>query len=203
MVDDDVRLVATWRRQLESLGHEVLAAYAVEAAAAYLKRETRLHGAIIDRFLPDGGGEELLIWLRARLPNLPILVTTGAALDEPLLNALLGVGAQFRRKPLLRATLESFADRALAAANSECGGVWASFIASAQLTHAESTTPRALLECDSESEAAALLGLAQDTVRTHRKRVLRKTGCTSIKRVACRLLRKARLFDNPSAAKRR
>src|SRR5690606_35623833 len=70
---------------LEELGFEVVEAGTAAEALAALDDPSGLHVALVDLGLPDRPGEELIHDIRARLPDLPVVVVTGrdaSALSE-------------------------------------------------------------------------------------------------------------------------
>ncbi len=74
-VDDDERLLASYRRGLERT-HRVLTASTAETALQ-LAAEHPLQLAIVDLHLREGSSIDLLRQLRARLPELQIAVVSG------------------------------------------------------------------------------------------------------------------------------
>lgn len=82
LVVDDELIVATAVGELLTEGGHV-ASIAHDAAEALFAaaRIGRLDAAILDLQLPDGSGAGLITELRRRWPGLPIVISTGYALD--------------------------------------------------------------------------------------------------------------------------
>lgn len=85
---------------LEQLGFEVVQAEDGEAAlAAFSTRPHAFAVAVMDLVMPRLDGAEACLQLRARRPDLPIVVSTGYA-DAPIASRLQGCGAlEFLPKP--------------------------------------------------------------------------------------------------------
>jgi DNA-binding response OmpR family regulator len=75
IVEDDQRLAHVLCRVLAKSGYEV--EWAVNAAAAVRDFDRAPAVALIDLHLPDGDGVDLAGVLRARYPDLPMLLMTG------------------------------------------------------------------------------------------------------------------------------
>jgi DNA-binding response OmpR family regulator len=75
VVEDDHRLGPVLCRVLSRSGYEVEWAGNVAAAVADLGRPPAV--ALLDLHLPDGNGADLAAVLRARYPDLPMLLMTG------------------------------------------------------------------------------------------------------------------------------
>lgn len=76
VVDDDERLAAAFTRVLADAGHRVLHVTAGDAALAAVDAH-HVHVALVDLVLPGLAGVPLLVQLRARVPDLAIVVVTG------------------------------------------------------------------------------------------------------------------------------
>jgi CheY-like chemotaxis protein len=102
--DPDVRGVA--RRLLERAGYGVLEAGDAAAALAWLRSEARIDLLFTDVTLPRGvSGPEIARETATLRPELPVLFTTGYALDGRRSEALPPEGAPVLRKPFTRDTL--------------------------------------------------------------------------------------------------
>ncbi|HLN27461.1 MAG TPA: response regulator [Gemmataceae bacterium] len=75
LVEDDQRLAQVLCRVLTKSGYEV--EWAVNAAAAVRDFQRAPEVALLDLHLPDGDGVELAAVLRARYPDLPMILMTG------------------------------------------------------------------------------------------------------------------------------
>lgn len=93
IVDDEVDNARVFRMVLEASGHVVLTAWDLGSARTMLAGEpSRLVAVLLDIFLPDGMGLDLLRELSRSRPALPVVVMTAAA--EPRWRAeALGYGA--------------------------------------------------------------------------------------------------------------
>jgi len=60
VVDDEERIRKTWARGLKQAGHEVSACGSVASALRLLKREAAWDAVLLDIYLADGTGDELL-----------------------------------------------------------------------------------------------------------------------------------------------
>ena len=107
LVDDDIRVLRSLRRALESAGHRVRAANSAEAAL-------KLHIAdedvlVADRVMPRCGGLSLLKQMRERHPALKAVLISGHGLgpeNKPQ-------GVSFLDKPFKAEALEQVLDALL------------------------------------------------------------------------------------------
>jgi len=79
LVDDDELIRSSTRLLLEALGHAVTTADSGEEALRLLAAGTRPELVLLDMNMPGWGGGGTLPRLRALLPGLPVLLTTGRA----------------------------------------------------------------------------------------------------------------------------
>ncbi len=78
LVDDEPQVLSVARRSLESLGYEVVAHGSPESAlAAFDADQKRWHLVITDFAMPGMNGVELARYIRARRPELAIVLCTG------------------------------------------------------------------------------------------------------------------------------
>lgn len=93
VVDDEVDNARVFRMVLEADGHVVLVAWDLDSARTMLAGEpSRLSAVLLDIFLPDGMGLDLLKELTRSRPTLPVVVMTAAA-EPKWREAALGHGA--------------------------------------------------------------------------------------------------------------
>jgi CheY-like chemotaxis protein len=81
VVDDEILVATAVEDVLAGAGHQVAVAFGAEEAIATLARLPVLDAVILDLQLPDGSGAEVLRALRGRWPGLPVVISTGYALD--------------------------------------------------------------------------------------------------------------------------
>lgn len=77
VVDDEPMIRSAVRELLEALGHQVTTAGSCAEAMAKVEAELPLDGVILDMNMPVMGGAATLPRLRALLPALPIILSTG------------------------------------------------------------------------------------------------------------------------------
>jgi signal transduction histidine kinase/CheY-like chemotaxis protein len=83
IVEDDDMVRATMAQTLRDAGCRVKeAASAQEARTSWQEAPDRLDAAIVDIGLPDGSGDGVVAAIKARRPDLPILVVTGYVDEE-------------------------------------------------------------------------------------------------------------------------
>ncbi|MEZ4332801.1 MAG: response regulator [Myxococcota bacterium] len=107
LVDDDPQLLRLMTRLLEKSGHVVRSATsAVEALTCFEDGPPGFELAILDVNLAAGGGAEALLpELRARIPELEVVLISGDVLPASLEQALATRGGRFLRKPFAPSAL--------------------------------------------------------------------------------------------------
>lgn len=101
VIDDDLSIRETLRRQLAEEGHDVAIAESAEAAIAMLGgRETEPALVITDIRMPGMSGLELLRWLRDAQPDTDVIVVTAHEDMETAIAAMKGGAYEFLVKPL-------------------------------------------------------------------------------------------------------
>jgi CheY-like chemotaxis protein len=109
--DDDVAMLLV--EMLQGLGHEVRHEGTGRAALAAIEAGHRPGLVITDMMLPGGlGGLELASEVRARLPEVPVVVTTGHSEQAAELRAS---GLRVLCKPFRAADLEAIVRETVAA----------------------------------------------------------------------------------------
>lgn len=112
VVDDEPVLLDVVASFLDSFGDRAVVAGSVEEALARFDAHPEIDGALLDLTMPSGGGAVIVRALRARRPNLPIVLMSGFAQSdvtadlEGLLDAILS-------KPFTVRDLRRTIDRAL------------------------------------------------------------------------------------------
>ena len=81
VVDDEAITAAAMEQLLEDAGHIVAVASSQGEALAIAGRLSELDAAVVDLQLPDGPGSEIVTALRERWQGLPVVISTGYALD--------------------------------------------------------------------------------------------------------------------------
>jgi DNA-binding NarL/FixJ family response regulator len=177
VVDDEPNVAAGFSRDVSRAGWRPLVANSVHEASQYLD-DKELTGMIVDVYLPDGSGLELIRDVRARKPNLPILVVTGAHSSDIANEAHL-VGVEYACKPSIRANVVAFLARCGPAID-RISKVLAETEALHCLTPAEIRVVGAALENASHARLAAALCLSPHTVKSHVTSILDKTGAATL-----------------------
>jgi CheY-like chemotaxis protein len=77
VVDDSPEICAALRRELARLGHTVVAVDSVEAAIGLFERDNQLSVALVDLFLVDDDGRDLLAYLARERPGVRRVLMSG------------------------------------------------------------------------------------------------------------------------------
>lgn len=186
VVDDDDHVRGAIRTILEEDGRTVEDYADCEAfLEAYIpSREACL---LIDAYLPEMSGLELLQHLHATGHRLPAIMITGYG-DVPMAVQAMKAGASdFIEKPISRGELLAGVARAFEQArDSSKLSAWKESAAS----HVASLTPRQrqimelVLAGHPSKNIAADLGISQRTVENHRASIMKKTGSKSLPALA-------------------
>jgi len=113
IVEDDIALrkMLTW--DFEDLGYTVTGVTSCQQAREQAARYD-FDLALIDYHLPDGTGVDLLKDLRARRPEMPIIMSSGLSCAETASRAVTDHGAfEFVAKPVAAQTLHQIFQTAL------------------------------------------------------------------------------------------
>ena len=81
IVDDEIIIAMAGEAVLAGQGHTPLVATGVEEAMVLAEDAPRLDAAVVDLQLGTGSGAELIGKLRALWPGLPVVISTGYALN--------------------------------------------------------------------------------------------------------------------------
>lgn len=106
VVDDEVDLLATYRRLLQRLGQPVIAAASCREALDVI-RSRPLTLVIADIRLCDGDGLDVVRAVRTTQTPPPVIVVTGYASENSRLHALAAGAAAYVAKPF---SVSGFAD---------------------------------------------------------------------------------------------
>jgi signal transduction histidine kinase/ActR/RegA family two-component response regulator len=109
VVDDDVLVLQNTSAMLEDLGHTVVEAGSAQEALAHLNRLRTVDLMITDQAMPGTTGLQLVDAVKARWPNLPIILATGYAdLPSDLDSTVVRLSKPFRQHELAKAVAASF-----------------------------------------------------------------------------------------------
>jgi len=94
VVEDETAMQQQLRIDLRDLGYQPLVAASVPSAVELLERE-RIAGVLLDLVLDEGedAGFELLTWLRAHHPGLPVIVLSAAQVNSAAIRHAYELGA--------------------------------------------------------------------------------------------------------------
>jgi two-component system, chemotaxis family, CheB/CheR fusion protein len=186
VVDDDAHVRDLMREVLEEEGR-IIAAFATceEFLASY--QPTHEACLLIDAYLPEMSGLELLRRLRDAGDNLPSIMITGNG-DVPMaVEAMKAGAADFLEKPIGRKELSACVARALDEAR-DSHKLFASREAAALqfagLTPRQREIMALVLAGHPSKNIASDLGISQRTVENHRASIMEKTGATSLPALA-------------------
>lgn len=79
VVDDDNLVLTNTTAMLDDLGHEVLSASSGREALALLHQHPEVDLVVTDEVMPGMTGTELAVAIRARAPQMPVILATGYA----------------------------------------------------------------------------------------------------------------------------
>ena len=175
VVEDDALFARVLTRFFTRYGVVKLARSCADARRQ-LEDPTGLGAVVLDVSLPDGNGLDLLEEQRDRLGGIPALVLTGHV-DPDLINRAQRLRAEYACKPIDYANLEAFAARVVvhrsAAVDRAAVERWSRRYA---LSPRETELVAAVMSGTSRDELPRELGLSENTVKTHVRRILAKSG---------------------------
>ena len=196
IVDDHTAILEMMRQIVESIsGYKVVGSAISAAEAREICRRAQPDMIVLDLVLPGVSGFGLLGELRAACPRARILIFSGHLRPPLMREAMLSGAFGLIEKT---ATLGEFQE-ALRAVGS--GQVYFSRFASevirkivnrdpamlarsVRLTLREKSVLRAIAEGMSSKEISARLGISRHTVVNYRTRLMKKTGCKGVARLA-------------------
>jgi DNA-binding NtrC family response regulator len=108
VVDDDPFIRGIYSKTLGQVGHEVLEAPDAAAVRALLASAEcpALDAVVLDVMMPGESGLELLMWLRAQRPQLPIILATASDSAKDAVMALKAGAFDYLIKPVRYAELQ-------------------------------------------------------------------------------------------------
>jgi two-component system vancomycin resistance associated response regulator VraR len=173
-VEDDPLVQRAVRRALPEFDVAIVGTI---AASRELMLHERFGAWLIDISIPDGSGIELLAWARKRGDKTPALVMTGLVDRQPV-NEAQALGAEFLYKPYSASNLRAFVARTYAnLVNApDASRRIDELVARASLTTREEEIVRAIARGVDRSDLAQTLGVKENTVKTHIRGLLEKTG---------------------------
>jgi DNA-binding NarL/FixJ family response regulator len=190
VVEDERLLASGMKRMLGGIGGVEIVS-TVAAAMQQLSPGHEWSALIVDVGLPDGDGLDVARAARAALPLLPILVLTGRN-DHRTINEAHRLRADFQCKPADTNEIVRFVQEAQSFAHVPEESLTQAvdeLIHECMLTPREASLVRASLLPLSRQELLSRLGVTENTLKTHVKRVLKKTGHGSIHSLRLALLR--------------
>jgi PAS domain S-box-containing protein len=108
VVDDDVLVLQNTSAMLEDLGHTVVEAGSGKEALAHLDRLKAVDLMITDQAMPGMTGLQLVEAVRAKWPDLPVILATGYAdLPSDLDPTIIRLSKPFRQHELAKAVADS------------------------------------------------------------------------------------------------
>jgi DNA-binding NarL/FixJ family response regulator len=190
VVEDERLIAAGMQRALQALiGVKLVST--VAAALDQLSPDHEWSALIVDVGLPDGNGLDVARAARAALPLLPIMILTGRD-DHATINEAHRVGADFRCKPVDAREIVQFVQEAQSFADipeERLTQVVDEMALECALTPRETNLVHAALLDVSRQELLARLGVSENTLKSHVKGVLKKTGHDSMHSLRLALLR--------------
>ncbi|MBN1360696.1 MAG: response regulator transcription factor [Sedimentisphaerales bacterium] len=172
-VDDEPQVLAVVGKTLELQGIGVTCFESARACLSQLD-ERRCDLLITDVKMPEMDGIELVIDVKRRLPQLPILVVTGYG-DVPMaVRALRAGAADFVEKPLDREAFLGAVERLLHQNAARMS------LLNHSLTRMEARVLDLVLEGRNSREIATLLHRSARTIEVHRSHVMRKLGAANV-----------------------
>jgi FixJ family two-component response regulator len=137
---------------------------------------------LLDLYMPGGSGLDILARLDARRYAAPVIVVSGRSDVPDVVEAIKRGAFDYIEKHRARDTLVARVREAIAAVADRSVGlrVWdpplPSFAGASSLTPREHEVLAQIVECASNKEAAAKLGISRRTVEIHRAHIMQKLG---------------------------
>lgn len=92
LVEDEVEVRNFYQLYLEHHSFRVIPASGLSEGLRVL-RETPIHAAVVDIFLGEDNGLDLVRGMKAARPDLPVIVMSAMTYEEPMFQEALGTGA--------------------------------------------------------------------------------------------------------------
>jgi FixJ family two-component response regulator len=137
---------------------------------------------LLDLYMPGGSGLDILFRLDAKRYAAPVIVVSGRSDVPDVMEAIKRGAFDYIEKNRARETLVPRVREAIAAVSDRSVGyrVWdrllPSFPGATTLTPREHEVLAQIVECASNKEAAAKLGISRRTVEIHRAHIMQKLG---------------------------
>jgi FixJ family two-component response regulator len=137
---------------------------------------------LLDLYMPGGSGLDILARLDVRRYAAPVIVVSGRSDVPDVVEAIKRGAFDYIEKHRARDTLVARVREAIAAVADRSVGlrVWdpplPSFAGASSLTPREHEVLAQIVECASNKEAAAKLGISRRTVEIHRAHIMQKLG---------------------------
>jgi two-component system, LuxR family, response regulator FixJ len=182
VVDDEISIQALFTN-MGPIGGFAVATHTTAGELLANLDEERIGCLVIDLFLPDMTGIELLQQLATRGCALPVVFTSGMARVSEAVKAIKLGSIDFLEKPfgvedMLAAINRAIdLDRERRRSGATCDGLRRRF---ARLSPRESQVMELVVQGAANKEVAHRLGLSPKTVEVHRANVMRKTEAASL-----------------------
>ncbi|MBI5507208.1 MAG: response regulator transcription factor [Deltaproteobacteria bacterium] len=178
VVDDEIRIVRSWRRSLEAAGYEVVAACSLREALAIDLRGIDL--ILLDLVLADGHGARLLEERNRVWPRPAVAVVSGYV-DSEWATRLYGECDIVVPKPVTEAVLLELVQKLTTTAVP--ARALEAFCRQHALSPRETQLLTLALAGFDNAELATRLGCRPGTIKTYWRRLLAKTHCASQRHV--------------------
>lgn len=182
IVEDHESYTRTLARQLANRGPvEPIIVGTLSDALDVTHQLEQLDGAIVDLRLPDGDGVEVVAALRDRWLAIPVMLLT-AVLERGVVNRVQALGAAYVCKPASEDNIAAFFDRVRrhGSRDGPLEAVVSQLVERRRLSPRETEVLRLALRGVSRHQIPAALGIADSTVKTHVRALLRKTHAKSL-----------------------
>jgi len=107
VVEDDMGMGRALALTLKRVGGEATVVGTVSEAREQLAQLAAWDGLILDLYLPDGPGLDVLAWVRAKGPDFPVLIHTGHS-EHDAINDAFDLRAWYLEKPSTACQIERF-----------------------------------------------------------------------------------------------
>jgi len=184
LVEDDALCARALRGLLLPHGAVAIATTASEARSAMSAQPWA--GLVLDVLMPDGNGLDVLDGERAKV-RAPVLVFTGYATPD-IANRAFDLRAELAIKPIHAERITSWARRVTGEDEQWLQDALGEWQRNYSLSEAELHVLELTVRMHSREEIACLRHVSLETVKSHVKSMLRKTGDESAKDAAIRLL---------------
>jgi DNA-binding response OmpR family regulator len=182
VVDDEPLMLGMFGDCVVHAGYAPLLAGTKQAAIDQL--DTQLLAAIVDVWLPDGSGFDVVQSMKTTQPELPVIMVTGLN-DAYVANRAQLLGAEYACKPDVRANVREFLRRC--APPNSVNAVLAEFALRCRITPAERRLVAAALEDASHDSLSDQLGVSVNTIKKQIASVLEKARANTLEEVVAPL----------------